>query len=97
MRSLPGTPDIALTRTKIAIFVDGCFWHGCLIHGTLPKNNSEWWRNKLEKNQQRDRKKDLELEAAGWTPLHYWEHDDIDDIAGEVEWLWQLKRADLEI
>lgn len=88
-RRLPGTPDIAFTRAKIAVFVDGCFWHACPIHGTLPKNNREWWRAKLARNTERDRKKDEELIELGWLPLHYWEHDDIDDIADEIEWVWR--------
>ena len=44
VRSLPGRPDIVFTRARLAVFVDGCFWHGCSEHGTLPKNNREWWR-----------------------------------------------------
>lgn len=86
-RALPGTPDLVFSRPRIAVFVDGCFWHGCPIHGSLPKNNREWWAEKLRRNRERDRCKDAELEALGWTVLHYWEHDDIDDAADEIVWL----------
>lgn len=88
-RVLPGTPDIAFTRARIAVFVDGCFWHACPIHGTLPKNNREWWKEKLRKNQERDREKDAALEGMGWLTLHYWAHDDIEEIADEIEWVWR--------
>lgn len=88
-RGLPGQPDIAFTRAHIAVFIDGCFWHGCSIHGSVPRNNHDWWAEKLRKNRERDRKKDLELEELGWLPLHYWEHDDVDDIADEIEEVWR--------
>ena len=84
---LPGRPDIVLTRAKIAVFVDGCFWHACPVHGSLPKNNRGWWESKLARNVERDREKDRALEELGWTPRHYWEHDDVDEVADEIEWL----------
>ena len=56
LRELPGTPDIAFTRAKVAVFVDGCFWHGCAQHGVLPKNNREWWREKLGRNRDREQR-----------------------------------------
>lgn len=86
-RDLPGRPDIALTRAKIAVFVDGCFWHACPVHGGLPRNNRDWWRAKLDRNRERDREKDAALVDLGWIPLHYWEHDDIEEVADEIEWL----------
>ncbi|RSZ65433.1 very short patch repair endonuclease [Corynebacterium hylobatis] len=88
-RGVPGTPDIAFTRAKIAVFIDGCFWHACPLHGTMPFNNREWWKAKLLRNQERDREKDAALEALGWLPLHYWEHDDPEEIADEIEWVWR--------
>lgn len=88
-RGLPGTPDIAFTRARIAVFIDGCFWHACPIHGTLPKNNRDWWEAKLRRNRERDLEKDAALEAMGWLVLHYWEHDDPDEIADEIEWVWR--------
>lgn len=88
-RGLPGTPDIAFTRVKIAVFIDGCFWHACPIHGTMPKNNRAWWEAKLWRNRDRDLEKDAALEAMGWLVLHYWEHDEPEEIADEVEWVWR--------
>lgn len=60
----------------MAVFVDGCFWHGCLEHATTPKENAEWWRDKLEQNQHRDADTTRELTEAGWLVLRFWEHDD---------------------
>ena len=88
-RDLPGTPDIVLSRARVAIFVDGCFWHACPEHGALPKNNREWWRTKLAANRARDARKDELLREAGWTPVHFWEHTPTDQIADEVERLWR--------
>jgi DNA mismatch endonuclease (patch repair protein) len=76
---LPGTrrrADVAFLNAKLAVFVDGCFWHGCPLHGTWPKANARWWRTKIETNQQRDNDTDLKLRAAGWTVLRFWEHVD---------------------
>lgn len=94
LRGVPGSPDIAFTRMRIAVFVDGCFWHSCPVHGTLPKNNRDWWRAKLNRNVERDKEKDAALTALGWLTLHYWEHDDIDEVADEIEWVWQQVRRE---
>ncbi len=91
-RGLPGTPDIAFTRARIALFVDGCFWHMCPEHGVLPKANREWWSDKLLANVERDRRKDDELAAMGWLPVHIWEHDDPDAGAEWVADLWRQRR-----
>lgn len=88
-RDLPGTPDIVLPGARIAVFVDGCFWHGCTEHGTLPKNNRSWWAAKLAANRERDRRKDAELAALGWAPMHLWEHTPIDEM---VEVVLALRR-----
>ena len=89
---LPGRPDIAFTRARVAVFVDGCFWHSCPDHGTLPKNNREWWRAKLARNVERDAEKDVLLRERGWHVLHFWEHDDPADVAGVVERIWWSRR-----
>lgn len=68
--------DLVFGPSKVAVFVDGCFWHGCPRHGVVPKNNSEWWRAKLEANSARDRRVERELEAAGWQWIRVWEHED---------------------
>jgi DNA mismatch endonuclease (patch repair protein) len=75
--SLPGTrrrADVAFARAKVAVFVDGCFWHGCPEHGTWPKANAAWWRRKLEGNVARDRDTDAQLSALGWCVFRIWEH-----------------------
>lgn len=84
---LPGSrrrADLAFTRARIAVFVDGCFWHGCPVHGTWPKANAEWWRDKIERNVQRDRNTTDALEAAGWRVLRFWEHEDMTGAAQKV-------------
>ena len=96
VRSLPGSPDIVFTRVKIAVFIDGCYWHGCPVHKRAPVHNREWWVEKISRNQKRDRRNQNDLEAAGWWVLRYWEHDDIDDVADEIEWLWRDLRSGME-
>lgn len=71
------TIDIAFTRAKIAVFVDGCFWHGCPLHGVAPKNNAEWWLRKIAANRARDEDTSRNLEAQGWTVLRFWEHEEV--------------------
>ena len=66
--------DIAFTRRRVAVYVDGCFWHSCPEHGTLPKSNQDYWIPKLRENVDRDRAIDRELRADGWRVLRLWEH-----------------------
>ena len=89
---LPGRPDIAFTGARVAVFVDGCFWHACPDHGVLPKNNREWWQNKLSRNVARDREKDAQLDGMGWVVLHVWEHEDPIRAANTIEQLWRSRR-----
>jgi DNA mismatch endonuclease (patch repair protein) len=77
--------DIAFTRRKIAVFIDGCFWHVCPIHATHPKANAEYWAPKLARNVERDAEVTVKLEAAGWTVLRYWEHEAPGDVAAAIE------------
>ena len=73
-RSIAGTrPDLCFIGAKLAIFVDGCFWHGCPDHYSAPVHNSSFWNEKLRKNQARDRRDDRRLAAVGWNVLRYWE------------------------
>jgi DNA mismatch endonuclease (patch repair protein) len=67
--------DIVFRSKKIAVFVDGCFWHGCPIHGTKAKANAEFWRNKIRQNQARDAETNLLLKKAGWKVIRVWEHE----------------------
>jgi DNA mismatch endonuclease (patch repair protein) len=82
--TLRRTVDIAFTRSKLAVFVDGCFWHGCPIHGTSPKTNSEFWKSKISATMVRDRETTMALNKLGWTVLRFWEHDDPDASAQRV-------------
>ncbi|MFJ9409310.1 very short patch repair endonuclease [Streptomyces sp. NPDC101393] len=87
-RRVPGYPrrtiDIAFPGRKIAIFLDGCFWHGCPEHATRPKANADWWRKKLDGNIARDRETTEHLVEEGWTVLRFWEHEDPATVAGRV-------------
>jgi DNA mismatch endonuclease, patch repair protein len=75
------TIDIAFTRHRLAVFVDGCFWHACPTHATWPGANSTWWRQKLEGNRERDTETEALLAEAGWTVLRIWEHEGVADAA----------------
>lgn len=70
-----GRVDIVIPRAKVAILVDGCFWHGCPLHGAKPKTNQEFWSNKLAANVARDAKQTLALVRDGWSVVRCWEHD----------------------
>jgi len=67
--------DFVFPKLKVAVFVDGCFWHGCPKHATKPRNNAAFWRKKLAANQTRDRQVNRTLRAAGWQVLRIWEHE----------------------
>jgi DNA mismatch endonuclease (patch repair protein) len=77
--------DIVFTKVKLAVFVDGCFWHSCPVHATIPKRNADYWVPKLARNSARDADTDRRLMEAGWTVLRFWEHEGPDDAAQEVE------------
>jgi DNA mismatch endonuclease (patch repair protein) len=77
-------PDVVFTRAKVAVFVDGCFWHSCPDHATRPKRNDDYWLPKLARNVQRDRAHDAALSAHGWTVIRIWEHESLDRAVGSV-------------
>jgi DNA mismatch endonuclease, patch repair protein len=84
---LPGTPDIAIPRARVAVFVDACFWHGCPAHFTAPVTNEAYWQEKISRNRARDKRVDAELRAADWEVIRVWEHelaDDLDKVVGRV-------------
>lgn len=95
-QTIPGVtrarPDIVFTKQRIAVFVDGCFWHSCPKHSTTPKSNQEWWVEKLAGNVERDRRHDRELVEAGWRVLRFWEHEDPEHAADAVERAVQHRR-----
>ncbi|WP_046302046.1 very short patch repair endonuclease [Mycobacterium sp. UM_Kg27] len=86
---LPGMPrrraDLTFSAKRVAVFVDGCFWHGCPEHGTEPKRNGGWWASKLARNIERDRETDAYLAEIGWTVVRIWEHEDPECAADFVE------------
>lgn len=84
--------DIGWRKYKLAVFIDGCFWHGCPDHGTVPKNNRTWWASKLYENQQRDRRVLTTLEDAGWIGVRFWEHEPPHSIAHSIMTLVQSRR-----
>lgn len=77
--------DLAFTRKKIAVLIDGCYWHGCPEHFIMPKSNVDYWSAKITRNQERDAETTRLLQDAGWTVLRFWEHEDPADIAAAVE------------
>ena len=77
-------PDIVFTRWRVAVFVDGCFWHGCPEHQHVPKSNREYWVPKLEANVERDRRVDAALTGADWLVVRIWEHTEVDVAVDEV-------------
>ncbi len=84
---LPGSrrrADVVFTRARVVVFVDGCFWHGCPVHGTKARTNSEFWANKIDTNRRRDADTDARLRAAGWRVLRFWEHEPTTDCADVV-------------
>jgi DNA mismatch endonuclease (patch repair protein) len=76
--------DIVFAPIRLAVFVDGCFWHGCRIHGTDPQRNRAYWSAKLQRNRQRDGLVNSSLRQAGWIVLRYWEHSDPENVADEI-------------
>ncbi|WP_028476086.1 very short patch repair endonuclease [Nocardia sp. CNY236] len=77
--------DVVFPRRRVAVYVDGCFWHRCPQHATAPKNNAEWWAAKLAGNVARDRATDAALLAAGWLVVRVWEHEDPISAADRVQ------------
>ena len=78
-------PDIVFVSARVAVFVDGCFWHQCPEHRTSPRANAKWWREKLDRNVARDRATDEALADAGWGVIRVWEHEDADVGAETIE------------
>ena len=98
---VPGLPrrtiDIAFTRDKVAVFIDGCFWHGCPEHGTKPRSNSDWWAAKLTANTGRDLDTTAHLEGAGWTVTRLWEHESAASAFVQVDSLFDSSTLRLPV
>lgn len=91
---LPGSPDLFFPRAKIAVFVDGCFWHGCPIHGTMSKTNTDFWRAKIARNRERDYEVDAKLSELGWNSIRIWEHEIKESLIDSVNRISNELRAE---
>jgi DNA mismatch endonuclease (patch repair protein) len=94
LKSLNRRADIVFTRLKIAVFIDGCFWHGCPEHHTVARSNAEYWAAKVARNRERDRHTDDVLESGGWTVIRAWEHEPTDAVAQRVMNAVRARRSD---
>ena len=88
------TADLVFRPVEVAVFVDGCYWHGCPEHFVQPKTNSEFWKEKIGRNIERDRDTDSTLRDAGWTVIRIWEHEEPEAAAAEIVELVRRKRAE---
>jgi DNA mismatch endonuclease (patch repair protein) len=86
--------DVVFPREHLAVFIDGCYWHSCPVHATVPKTNADWWKAKLHRTRERDRLNAQELTAAGWHVLRVWEHEDVDEIVARVKEALTRLRSD---
>lgn len=86
--------DVVFREEKVAVFVDGCFWHGCPLHGTQAKSNAVFWSAKIERNKERDSDTNRRLEEAGWMVIRIWEHDDPEAAAIRIESTLQDEREE---
>jgi DNA mismatch endonuclease, patch repair protein len=87
---LPGRPDVVFPSARVAVFVDGCFWHGCPDHGVKPKTNAQFWEEKIASNAARDRRNNAALQEAGWSIVRIWEHELRGDLTGVVRRIRKL-------
>lgn len=86
-RPVPGlrcSADVVFPGVRIAVFIDGCYWHRCPTHGTRPTTNADYWTAKLDRNVERDRRADADLTAAGWIVLRFWEHELPNKVADRI-------------
>lgn len=97
-KSVRRTADVVFPRLRLAVFVDGCFWHRCPTHFVLPKTNTSYWQTKIDGNAARDIDTTAALEAEGWRVLRSWEHDDpaivVKEIAAEIRGLREAQERD---
>lgn len=77
-------PDFVSVKERLAVFIDGCFWHGCTLHGTMPKANRTWWQRKLAANRQRDEAVTERLRLGGWAAFRFWGHDSATFIVEQI-------------
>lgn len=91
--SLRRTADIVFTKQRVAVFIDGCYWHSCPEHGTRARSNAIYWSEKLARNAARDKDTTERLQAAGWTVLRFWEHEDPVKVADRVALMVSARAA----
>ncbi|QEO10722.1 very short patch repair endonuclease [Protaetiibacter larvae] len=93
LSSLRRSADLVFRRERVAVFIDGCFWHGCPEHHVASKSRVEYWGPKIEANRRRDADTDKLLRAQGWYPLRAWSHEDPAEVAFRVRALIDMRRA----
>jgi DNA mismatch endonuclease (patch repair protein) len=89
--------DLVFVRARVAVFIDGCYWHGCPTHGTWPKSNADYWRTKIEGNRERDLSTDELLRANDWLAVRIWEHEDPLEAAERVAAIVRARVSDVSI
>lgn len=86
-------PDVVFLREKLVVFIDGCFWHRCPVHGSSPRSNTAYWGPKLDRNVARDQDTNERLAALGWVVVRAWEHDPPVDVADRVQGALEVART----
>jgi DNA mismatch endonuclease (patch repair protein) len=97
VRPVPGvrrTADLVFTKAKVAVFVDGCFWHGCPEHHTVAKTNADFWAEKVNKNRQRDQDTDALLRSYGWEVVRIWEHEPVEQAVEVIVRAWSERAGE---
>jgi DNA mismatch endonuclease (patch repair protein) len=89
--------DVAFSGLRVAVFVDGCFWHGCPLHATWPKENAEFWRAKIIANQERDRDTNERLRSEGWEVVRVWAHEEPIIAAGRIAHIIERRREGMRL
>ncbi|MFF4328642.1 very short patch repair endonuclease [Streptomyces sp. NPDC001591] len=97
VRQVRREADLVFGPARVAVFVDGCFWHGCPEHATWPKRNAEFWRAKIEGNRARDRDTDRRLAESGWLAVRVWEHEAAEVAAARVRAIVDARRAEFRV
>lgn len=87
------TADLVFTKAKVAVFMDGCFWHGCPEHHTKSATNAAYWADKVQRNRERDAETDRLLREAGWTVIRVWEHEDPAEAAVRIAQAFHQRRS----
>jgi DNA mismatch endonuclease (patch repair protein) len=97
IRGLACEADVVFTTAKVAVFVDGCFWHGCPVHGRQPRTNGAYWSAKIKRNAERDSRNNHALTSAGWLVVRTWEHDEPGAVADTIARLVDARRRGLGV